>query len=172
MDQSLSNIILIGMPTSGKSTAGVILAKVLGMDFLDTDLLIQKRKKMKLSEIIASEGLDAFLKTEEETCLLLDANTISGSVIATGGSVIYSENAMRHLRRIGTVVYLAIDFETLQKRLHNARKRGVVLREGQTIRELYDERTPLYEMFADLIVQEADLDMEETVHAIIANLSA
>ncbi len=172
MDSAQKNIVLIGMPTSGKSTAGVILAKVLGMDFLDTDLLIQKKKKMKLSEIIASEGLDAFLKTEEEVCLLLDANTVKSSVIATGGSVIYSENAMRHLRRIGTIVYLSIDFETLQKRLHNARKRGVVLREGQTIRELYEERTPLYEMFADLIVPETGLDMEETVHAIIENLPA
>ena len=161
------SIILIGMPTSGKSTAGVILAKILGMDFVDTDLLIQKRTGKKLNELIASHGQDGFIKIEEETCLALDQRSC---VIATGGSVVYGGNAMRHLKSLGKVVYLQIDLATLQKRLHNARKRGVVLKEGQSLSDLYHERVPLYEKYADLVVSEEGLDMEETVHCIIESL--
>ncbi len=168
------NIVLIGMPTSGKSTAGVILAKILGMGFVDTDLLIQKKTKKKLSELIESESLSGFLAIEEEVCSELgitDPDLLSdGSVIATGGSVVYSEKAMRHLKEIGKVVYLKIDLPTLQKRLHNAKQRGVVLRKGQSLSDLYEERTPLYEKYADLVVSEAGLNMEETVHRIILQL--
>ena len=157
------NIILIGMPTSGKSSAGVILAKIMGLDFVDTDLLIQRAAGRKLHEIISAEGLDAFLKREEEACLSLHE---TGSVIATGGSVVYSEKAMAHLKSQGIVVYLEIDFDALTKRLHNVKQRGVVLREGQTIRDLYEERKLLYSKYADITVSEADLDMEETVDSI------
>ena len=157
------NIILIGMPTSGKSCAGVILAKIMGLDFVDTDLLIQRVAGRKLHEIISAEGLDVFLKREEEACLSLHEK---GSVIATGGSVVYSEKAMTHLKSQGIVVYLEIDFDTLTKRLHNVKQRGVVLREGQTIRDLYEERAVLYTKYADITVSEADLDMEETVDSI------
>lgn len=168
------NIVLIGMPTSGKSTAGVILAKILGLGFVDTDLLIQKKTKKKLSELIESKSLSGFLAIEEEVCLELGQTDIDlltdGSVIATGGSVVYSEKAMRHFKEIGKVVYLHIDFPTLQKRLHNAKQRGVVLRDGQSLLDLYEERTPLYEKYADLVIFETGLNMEETVHRIILQL--
>ncbi len=160
---SEQNIILIGMPTSGKSSAGVILAKILGLDFVDTDLLIQKRENRKLHEILSEEGLNAFLRIEEDVCLSLDEK---GSVIATGGSVVYGEKAMAHLKSLGIIVYLEIDFDTLTKRLHNVKQRGVVLREGQTIRDLYEERKLLYSKYADITVSEAGLDMEETVDSI------
>ena len=160
---SNQNIILIGMPTSGKSTAGVILAKIMGLSFVDTDLLIQGRSGRKLHEIISQDGLDAFLALEEEVCLSLKEQ---GSVIATGGSVVYGQRAREHLKELGVVVYLDIDFDTLERRLHNVKQRGVVLREGQTIRDLYEERRMLYAKYADITVSEAGLDMEQTVDSI------
>ena len=170
------NIVLIGMPTSGKSTAGVILAKILGMGFVDTDLLIQKKTKKKLSELIESESLSGFLAIEEEVCSELgitDPDLLSdGSVIATGGSAVYGEEAMRHLREIGAVVYLQVDFEIIQARLRNIRRRGVVLREGQTLRDLYEERCALYEKYADLIVREGSGEIEAVVARIIRALRA
>ncbi|MBO4902997.1 MAG: shikimate kinase [Lachnospiraceae bacterium] len=161
------NIVLIGMPASGKSTAGVILAKILGMRFVDTDLLLQERYGQKLADIIAGDGLTAFLAKEEETCLTL---SVHNSVIATGGSVVYGEKAMQHLKSIGTVVYLHVDLPILQGRLHNVKQRGVVLRDGQTISDLYAERSVLYERYADLTVEEEDGDMEETVEALVRQL--
>lgn len=161
------HIILIGMPTSGKSTAGVILAKILGKDFIDTDLLIQAQCKKTLSEILSQDGLAAFLAAEEAACLSVHPSG-RGLVIATGGSVVYSERAMQYLGSLGTIIYLQIDEQTLQKRLHNAKQRGVVLKDGQTITDLYLERIPLYERYADLTVAETGLDMEETVQQILA----
>ncbi len=157
------NIVLIGMPTSGKSTAGVILAKILGLDFVDTDLLLQKRTGKKLKDILSEDGLETFLKTEEEVCRSL---AVSDAVVATGGSVVYGAGAMEHLKRIGTVVYLKIDFATLKERLHNARQRGVVLKEGQSIEDLFWERTALYERYADIIIAENGQGIEETVEKI------
>ncbi|MBQ8962520.1 MAG: shikimate kinase [Lachnospiraceae bacterium] len=157
------NIILIGMPASGKSTVGVILAKLLGYDFIDTDLLIQKQTGLRLSEIIRSQGLDAFLAAEEAACLSLRADH---SVIATGGSVIYSDAAMRHLKELGTVVFLSVDFKALQSRLHDVRGRGVVLRSGQSLVDLYAERVPLYREYADITVPEGQGSLEETVQAV------
>lgn len=157
------NIILIGMPASGKSTVGVILAKLLGYDFIDTDLLIQRQTGLRLSEIIQSRGLDAFLAVEEAACLSLSADH---SVIATGGSVIYSVTAMRHLKGLGTVVYLSVDFKTLQSRLHDVRGRGVVLRPGQSLVDLYAERVPLYREYADITVPEGQGSLEDTVQAV------
>ena len=157
------NIILIGMPSSGKSTVGVILAKLLGYDFIDTDLLIQRQTGLRLSEIIQSRGLDAFLAAEETACLSLCADH---SVIATGGSVIYSDTAMHHLKGLGTVVFLSVDFKTLQSRLHDVRGRGVVLRPGQSLVDLYAERAPLYREYADITVPEGQRTLEETVQAV------
>ena len=161
------NIILIGMPTSGKSTVGVILAKILGMKFLDTDLLIQSRTGKKLSEIIESEGSDSFLRIEEEVCSSVDAEN---TVIATGGSVVYGQDAMRHLKENGKTVYLQISLEELKQRLRDAKARGVVLREGVSLDGLYAERTELYARYADLIVSEEGLTLEETVSAVKESL--
>lgn len=163
------NIILIGMPASGKSTVGVILAKLLGFDFLDTDLLIQRREQQLLSEIIATRGLPAFLAAEEAACLSVHT---SHSVIATGGSVVYSEAAMEHLKSLGTVVYLAVEYPTLADRIHDIQGRGVALRPGQTLEVLYAERVPLYEKYADITVVEGTGRLEETVKAVREKLNA
>ena len=160
----MSNIILIGMPASGKSTVGVILAKLLGFDFIDTDLLIQKREKKRLSQIIASRGIDGFLEAEEAACLSVKTDQC---VIATGGSVVYSEAAVSHLKTLGTFVYLEVDFGTLQSRLNDIERRGVVLRPGQTLEQLYQERVPLYRRYADLTVREGQDGLERTVRAVL-----
>lgn len=166
---SVNNIILIGMPGVGKSSIGVILAKELGMQFLDSDLLIQQKEKQLLREILEQDGVDGFLRIEEEVNASIETER---AVIATGGSAVYSEKAMRHLREIGTVVYLKLEYEPLSHRLGNLHNRGVVLREGQTLRDLYEERAALYEKYADFIVDEADKDMEETLAAVIRMLKA
>ena len=163
-----SNIILIGMPASGKSTAGVILAKLLGMDFLDTDLLIQKRENSRLREILDKRGLEAFLRCEEEAVLSVNA---VNTVIATGGSVIYSQKAMRRLAEEGTVVYLKVEKEELFGRLKNIRERGVVLKEGESISDMYDNRKVLYEKYADIIVEERDFTIEDTVREIAERIT-
>lgn len=159
----MSNIVLIGMPASGKSTVGVILAKLLGFGFIDTDLLIQSREGSLLNEIIANKGIDAFLAAEESACLRIQADQC---VIATGGSVIYSDAAMEHLKSLGCVIYLEADYNTLFGRLQDIRGRGVVLRPGQTLRELYEERTVLYKKYADLVVREGDESLEDTVKSV------
>ena len=163
------NLILIGMPASGKSTVGVILAKVIGYDFIDSDLLIQKKEGMRLADIIKKKGIDGFLEVENEVNASIEA---SQCVIATGGSAVYGEEAMKHLREIGAVIYLQVDYIVIQKRLHNIRQRGVVLREGQTLQDLYDERTVLYEKYADLIVREGSGEIEAVVARIIRTLRA
>lgn len=155
-----NNIVLIGMPGVGKSTLGVVLAKELGFEFVDADLLIQKREKHLLKEIIAQEGVDGFLKIENDVNAGIQTDK---TVIATGGSVIYGAEAMEHLKTIGTVVYLKLDYETLDSRLGSLKGRGVVLRDGQTLKSLYEERVPLYEKYADVIVDEHGLDLETTL---------
>ncbi len=163
-----NNIVLIGMPASGKSTVGVILAKILGMDFLDTDLLIQKRSGMRLPDLIEAKGISGFMSVEEEVCASVD---VRDTVIATGGSVVYGRRAMEHLKHIGTVVYLKVGYEILMQRLHNVRQRGVVLKEGQSVSELYKERTVLYEAYADITVSEEGREIEETVTAVAEAVS-
>lgn len=158
-----TNLVLIGMPASGKSTVGVILAKVIGYDFIDTDILIQRAEKKRLPEIIKAVGVDGFLEAEERVCSSVEADRC---VIATGGSVVYSEKAMRHLKKIGHIMYLKTDFETIRKRLGNIRQRGVALREGQTLRDLYEERVVLYEKYADTVVEEEG-DVEDVVVGIL-----
>ena len=157
------NIVLIGMPASGKSTAGVILAKVLGKKFIDTDLVIQEREKALLSEIIKDKGVAGFMKTEEEAILSVD---VKNTVIATGGSAVYGEKAMEHLKENGTVVYLKVEKDELFKRLTDIKERGVVLREGENIEEMYDSRIVLYEKYADIIIEERDSTIEETIEKI------
>ena len=160
---SRDNIILIGMPASGKSTVGVILAKLLGRDFIDTDLLIQRREARLLSEIIRDEGLDGFLSIEADVLSGIEA---SQSVIATGGSAVYGHNAMLHLKELGSVVYLEVDYAAIASRLDDIRSRGVVLREGQTLETLYRERVALYRKYADIIVPESGMGIEATVQAV------
>ena len=155
-----SNIILIGMPTSGKSTVGVIAAKILGLNFIDTDLVIQQREGKLLCEIIDNYGIEGFLKCEENAILSFQE---TGALIATGGSVVYSEAAMRHLKQDGIIVYLKVDQNELFKRLHNVKERGVVLRPNETIEEMFRERCILYEKFADIIIDEGEKNLEETV---------
>ena len=159
----LNNITLIGMPASGKSTVGVILAKILGMSFIDTDLVIQQRENALLCDIIKDRGVDGFLKAEEAAVLSIDQKN---TVIATGGSVVYSEAGMKHLKRLGKVIYLKVDKENLFGRLHNIRQRGVVLQPGETLDEMYDTRSVLYERYADYTIDETDASVEDTVDKI------
>lgn len=163
----MNNITLIGMPGAGKSTIGVVLAKVLGYEFLDSDLLIQKTEKRRLFEIINQEGTEGFKEIENRVNASID--TVN-TVIATGGSVVYCEEAMEHLKKIGKVVYLSIPLESLAKRLGNLEKRGVLLKEGQTLKDLYEERKPLYEKYADIVVDEEGKDLEASLQAVLETL--
>ena len=158
------NIVLIGMPGAGKSTIGVILAKVLGYQFIDADLIIQEKEGRLLHEIISSEGLDGFIKIENEVNQSIQTKH---SVIATGGSVIYGEEAMNHLRTIGTVIYLKISYREISKRLGNIMQRGVVLKAGQDLAGLYEERCPLYELYADIVNDCENMDIESTMETIV-----
>ena len=161
------NIVLIGMPGVGKSTVGVILAKVLGYQFLDADLVIQQQEGKLLREIIEEVGTDGFIEIENRVYASLKC---SKTIIATGGSVVYGKEAMEHLKEIGTVVYLEVSFPILEKRLSDIKGRGVVLKKGQTLYDLYKERTPLYEKYADVRVLEEGLNVEETVEQLVEKL--
>ena len=163
------NVILIGLPTAGKSTVGVVLAKQLGYDYLDTDLLIQQQEGCRLEETIREKGDEAFLDIEAGVCSSLRRQR---TVIATGGSVIYRAQAMEYLKTLGTLVYLQIGLETLRERLHDAAARGVVLKPGQTVEGLYFERVCLYEKYADLTVDESGKSFEDVVRAILRALGA
>lgn len=159
------NIVLIGMPGVGKSTVGVILAKVLGYEFIDADLVIQKEEGKLLKEIIEEVGTDGFIEVENRVNSSL---MVEHSIIATGGSVVYGKEAMEHLRSIGTVIYLQLPYEELDKRLSDIKGRGVVLRDGQTLKDLYEERVPLYEKYADVVVNEYGLNVEQTIDKILS----
>lgn len=162
-----NNIILIGMPGVGKSTIGVILAKLLGYQFVDADLLIQQQEKKLLKDIINERGTDGFIEVENR----VNAGIVAEhTVIATGGSVVYGKEAMRHLKEIGTVVYLEVSYDTIKKRLADIKGRGVVLRENQSLLDLYKERTPLYEKYADVKVTEEHLDVEQTIERLVEEL--
>ena len=168
------NIILIGMPGCGKSTIGVLLAKNLAYGFLDSDLVIQEQSGRKLQEMIDEMGPEAFSAFEDAVnATLIPHNT----VIATGGSAVYGTRAMEHFREIGTVVYLKASYETIEKRIRNFATRGIVIPEGQTFRDVYNERTALYEKYADITVDvDADIadeaDIWDVVEAITAKLKA
>jgi shikimate kinase len=160
-----SNVVLIGMPGSGKSTCGVIAAKVMLKNFFDTDLLLQGKERSRLQDLIDSKGKAYFYEAEERAILSLN---IEATVIATGGSVIYSERAMEHLRSLGTVVYLHLDYETMLKRIHNFTTRGIVVKNGETLPDMYNERLPLYEKYADIIIDCNNNTVEQTVMQIVS----
>ena len=162
------NIILVGMPASGKSTMGVILAKILGYNFIDADIVIQEKEGRKLSEIIEQDGVEEFIAIENRINSEIVAQK---TVIATGGSVVYGKEAMDHYKNIGRIVYLKVSMDELTKRLSDVRQRGVVMREGQSLVALYNERSALYEQYADVTVDEKDLSLEEVLAEIIAELS-
>lgn len=164
-----NNIVLIGMPGVGKSTVGVILAKILGYRFVDTDIVIQENENKLLKDIISEKGIDGFIETENKVVKKLKADK---SVIATGGSVVYGEEAMKHLCEIGTVIYLKLDYNKLKYRLGNIKNRGVVIRKGQKLSDLYSERCPLYEKYADIIIDENGKNIEKTVNNIIQALNS
>ena len=158
------NIVLIGMPGCGKSTIGVLLAKALMLDFVDTDLLIQKKYSKTLSEIINSEGLKAFKEKENE---VLSELCFENSLIATGGSAVYSESGMENLKKCATVVYLKLSPAEIKSRIKNIKTRGIVMGKGVTIDLLYRERAPLYEKYADFVLDCEGLSVEECVNAIV-----
>lgn len=144
-----SNIILTGMPGAGKSTIGAILSKTMNKPFIDTDLLIQKKDGRKLQDIINNDGRAAFTEIEEK--VIAEINEVN-HIIATGGSVVYSQKAMGHLKSIGVVVYLDVRLFHIRHRLKNIKTRGVLLKQGQTLHSLYKERHPLYKKYADIII--------------------
>ena len=154
---------MIGMPGVGKSTVGVVLAKALGYQFVDADLLIQEAEGKLLSELIEEHGTDGFIEIENRVNSQIQTHR---SVIATGGSVVYGKEAMEHLKSIGTVVYLKQNLRVLQRRLRNLKGRGVVLKEGQTLVDLYKERTVLYEKYADITVDQYKQSSEQTLKAV------
>lgn len=162
------NIILIGMPGAGKSTLGVLLAKSLGMDFIDTDILLQQREGKLLQEIIDGCGHDEFLKTEEK---VLSTLKCSNSVIATGGSAVYSEKAMSALKDRGYAVYLHVSCGEIEKRLSNIKTRGVIIKAGQSIKDIYDARLPLYMKYADKVVDCEGKDIEQSLGEIVKAVS-
>jgi len=161
---NMNNIIFIGMPAVGKSTIGVIIAKRLGYRFIDADLLIQEQEGKLLKDIIAEKGNEGFLEVEDRVNAGIEAEN---SVISPGGSVVYCENAMRHYKEIGTVVYLQISYDIINKRIRDTKSRGIVLKAGQTLRDLYEERTVLFEKYADITVCEDGLNLEEMIEKVM-----
>ncbi len=159
----MKNIILIGMPGSGKSTVGVVLAKRLGYQFVDSDLVIQEKTGKLLYQLIEELGEAGFLELENEINAGLQAKR---AVIATGGSAVYGKEAMAHFKEIGKVVYLSLPYEELRERLGDLHKRGVVLREGYTLKKLYEERVPLYEKYADLVIDCSGRDIRSVMEEI------
>lgn len=160
----MDNIILIGMPGSGKSTVGVLLAKMLGYSFIDSDLIIQQVEGRMLYEILRDEGVEYFAKVENSVNANLQAHR---TVIATGGSAVYGEEAMKHLSSIGRVVYLKVSLAELERRVRNFETRGIMREDGQTLADIYAERAPLYEKYADVIIECDGKTPEECVDLIM-----
>ena len=162
------NITLIGMPGAGKSTLGVVLAKKLGFRFCDTDLIIQEGTDKLLSELIAERGIEGFIELENE---LVAGLQCEHHIIATGGSVVYGEDAMNNLRSLGRIVFIDIGLDELRTRLRrDLMERGVVIRQGSTLEDLYTERHPLYERYADIVVNTDGLSTLESIEALVAAL--
>ena len=161
------NVVLIGMPGCGKSTVGVLLAKAMQFGFTDTDLLLQRQIGMSLQAYLGCRGLQSFLKEEEKT---LCALTEEECVIATGGSAVYSEAGMTHLKKNALTVYLSLPLDAVEKRLTNIQTRGVAMGEGQTIASLYEQRTPLYTRYADIVLEADGQSVEETVQAVLEKI--
>lgn len=163
------NIVLIGMPGAGKSTVGVVLAKRLGCRFVDSDIVIQEKTGLLLHEIIERQGLDGFLKVENEVNASLEEKR---SVIATGGSVIYGKEAMEHLKAAGMVVYLKLSYSAVERRLGDLNERGVAVRDGQTLLDLYKERIPYYEHYADITLDCEDKMIRDIVAEIVSYIKS
>ncbi len=163
----MNNVIFIGMPASGKSTIGVVAAKRLGYGFIDPDILIQEQEKRLLHEIIEQEGLDRFQEIEDEVNAGIEAEN---TVISPGGSIVYCQNAMEHFKKIGKIVYLQVSYETIENRIGDPHKRGVTLRDGQTLWDLYVERKALFEKYADIIISEDGLTLEQTIGKVLEAL--
>lgn len=159
-----SNIILIGMPAAGKSTVGVLLAKALKKPFIDTDLLIQQRENSFLQEIINSKGISEFIRVEEEVVLGLN---VTDHIIATGGSIIYSNVSIEHLQSTGVMVFLNLKLYQLERRLKNIQTRGVAMKSGQSLADLYNERQPLYEKYAEIEIDCSHKHIETIISEII-----
>ena len=158
------NIILIGMSGAGKSTLGVLLAKTLGLDFVDTDIVIQQAQGRLLQEIIDTDGIEEFIKIEEKAVTGLK---LKNSVVATGGSVVYSQSAMNFLKANGRVIYLHVPYEEIEDRLQNISGRGSVIKEGKSLKGVYDERVPLYKKYSDITVDCTGKDIEQCVREIL-----
>ena len=161
------NLIFIGMPAVGKSTVGIVVAKRLGMNFIDVDLLIQEQEHKLLREIIAEVGQEGFLKIENQVNASIQTEN---SVISPGGSVVYCREAMEHYKKIGTIVYLKASYPTIKKRIRNPKKRGVVLKEGQSLKDLYYERVPYFEKYADITICEDGCRIEDTIGNVLRAL--
>jgi len=160
-------ITLIGMPACGKSTVGVILAKTLGKNFVDVDLIIQEQEGKLLQEIIDEHGILYFKKVEEKILKSLD---LENCVIATGGSAIYYDAGMSNLSKLGTIIYIKLPYETIKSRLDNIETRGIILEEDQTLKDLYDQRTPLYEKYADITIDGETKNPEEVIARILKSI--
>ncbi len=161
-----TNIVLIGMPGSGKSTVGVLVAKALGMSFVDTDLELMRRTDRKLQEMLDEDGLESFLDEEETTILALD---VSHTVIATGGSVVLEPEAVKCLQENGILVFLDVSMEELKKRITNIKSRGIAFAKGQDLMDIYEERVPLYRKYADVVVDKEG-DLENTVESVLREI--
>lgn len=159
----MRNIILIGMPGAGKSTVGVLLAKALGMSFIDADLIIQQNTGNLLQEIIDKYSISKFLEIEESIILSLN---IENSVVATGGSIIYSRNAINSLKRNGILIYLKLPYDEIERRISNIKTRGIVIGKDQKLMDIYNERIPLYEKYADIIIDCTGKNMEDIIIAV------
>ncbi len=162
----MKNIILIGMPASGKSTVGVVLAKTIAYRFVDTDLIIQTRESKRLQDIIDNEGMDAFFRCEEEA--LLSVSCTGNTVISTGGSAVFSEKGMEHLKKDAVCVYIEVPCGILKKRLWNIRTRGIAARSGETVEDIFKEREVLYKKYADVVIRSDGRTVEEVVEQIIS----
>jgi shikimate kinase len=158
------NLVLIGMSGAGKSTLGVLLAKALGMEFIDTDIVIQKTEGRLLQDIINDEGMDSFLRKEEK---VISDLYVENCVIATGGSVVYSEKAMMKLKQDSAVIYLHVPYEEIEKRLNNITSRGIVMKQGNSLRDTYNERINIYARYSDKTIDCENKDMEECLNAIL-----
>lgn len=158
------NIILIGMPGSGKSTCGVLAAKALLKNFFDTDLLFQGLEEKRLQDIIDDDGIEYFLSAEERAILSLDINA---TVVATGGSVVYSDKSMEHLKKSGKVIYLHLSYDTMVDRIKNITTRGVVVKDGDSLEDMYNERLPMYQKWADVVINCDNNTVEQTVEKIV-----
>ncbi|BDF73052.1 shikimate kinase [Oscillospiraceae bacterium] len=166
----MKNITLIGMPGSGKSTVGVLLAKVLGYNFLDVDLLIQQREGALLQEILNERGTERFLDAEAEAICSVECP--APTVIAPGGSAVCRAQAMEHLKALGTVVYLRLSYGDLEGRIHNLGSRGIAMEPGQTLRDIYDYRAHLYEAYADRVADVGGSTLEQALAAVLRTLVA